>query len=217
MSERRARDALIVVVLILVAQYHVGDRHSFHRLFPAGSELGAYTFWACTKVVGYLVLPLVVVAAWRQRPAEIGLGLGRTLEHWKIYFGFYLLVLPLVVAASYTSDFQSTYPFYRGPHQLRWELVYGATFVSLELFFRGFALFSLDRAIGKLAVFVMVIPYTMIHFGKPLPEVLGAIAAGTALGLMALKTRSVWGGVAVHLGVAWTMDLLALYQTRNWG
>src|SRR5262249_40413394 len=111
--------------------------------------------------------------------------------------------------------FRATYPFYRGPHQLQWELWYGATFVSLEFFFRGFALFTLDRVMGRLAVFVMVVPYTMIHFGKPLPEVLGAVAAGLVLGHLALGTRWVWGGVAVHLGVAWTMDLLALYQNMK--
>jgi membrane protease YdiL (CAAX protease family) len=52
----------------------------------------------------------------------------------------------------------------------------------------------------------------MVHFGKPLPEVLGAVVAGLVLGAMALRTRSIWGGVAVHLGVAWTMDLLALWR-----
>ena len=49
-----------------------------------------------------------------------------------------------------------------------------------------------------------------MHFGKPLPETLGALAAGLTLGFLALKHRSVWYGVAVHYGVALSMDLLAV-------
>jgi membrane protease YdiL (CAAX protease family) len=55
----------------------------------------------------------------------------------------------------------------------------------------------------------------MVHFGKPWPEVLASIAAGSALGWLALKTNSIWGGVFVHITAAWTMDLLALIEKRQ--
>jgi hypothetical protein len=63
---------------------------------------------------------------------------------------------------------------------------------------------------GSSAIFVMIIPYCMIHYGKPMAETLGAIIAGTVLGTLAMRTRSIWGGVLIHVGVAVTMDLLAL-------
>jgi hypothetical protein len=50
----------------------------------------------------------------------------------------------------------------------------------------------------------------MIHFGKPLSECLGSVVAGIALGTLALRTGSIYGGVVVHCGVAWSMDLFAL-------
>ena len=68
------------------------------------------------------------------------------------------------------------------------------------------------RALGALSIFVMTIPYCMIHFGKPMPEAFGAIGAGVVLGFMSLKTRSVWMGAGLHICVAWTMDTLALIQ-----
>ena len=43
-----------------------------------------------------------------------------------------------------------------------------------------------------------------------LPETLGAIGAGVILGTLAMRTRSIWGGVLIHIGVAVTMDVLAL-------
>ncbi len=56
----------------------------------------------------------------------------------------------------------------------------------------------------------MLIPYVLIHYGKPLPETLGAAAAGLTLGYLALRHRSFWLGVAVHWAVALAMDLSAM-------
>ena len=40
----------------------------------------------------------------------------------------------------------------------------------MEFFYRGFLLFTLERYIGVYSIFVMVIPYCMVHFGKPFVE-----------------------------------------------
>jgi membrane protease YdiL (CAAX protease family) len=56
----------------------------------------------------------------------------------------------------------------------------------------------------------MIVPYCMIHFQKPMAETFGAIIAGLVLGTLAMRTRSIWGGVAIHAAVALTMDVLAL-------
>jgi membrane protease YdiL (CAAX protease family) len=85
----------------------------------------------------------------------------------------------------------------------------------LEFFFRGFLIFALARYIGSLAIFVMIVPYAMIHFGKPFAECLGSVIAGIALGTIALRTGSIYGGVFVHCGVAWSMDLFAMSQNGS--
>ncbi len=68
------------------------------------------------------------------------------------------------------------------------------------------------QVFGFYSVFVMTIPYCMIHFGKPMPETIAAIVAGIVLGVLSLKSRSIWMGVAIHYSVAITMDLCSLYQ-----
>jgi membrane protease YdiL (CAAX protease family) len=85
------------------------------------------------------------------------------------------------------------------------------------VFFRGFLLFGLYRRLGYYAIPVMVIPYTMIHFGKPVPETFAAIIAGFVLGYLALKSRSVLWGWAVHWGVAITMDLMVIGREIGFG
>src|SRR5204862_1734080 len=60
------------------------------------------------------------------------------------------------------------------------------------------------------AIFSMVVPYCMIHFGKPYLEVCSAIIAGVVLGSLSIQTRSIWAGVLVHVTVAILNDVLAL-------
>jgi membrane protease YdiL (CAAX protease family) len=123
------------------------------------------------------------------------------------------------VIASYSSDFTAKYPIYPKTGNswgefLIWESSYAVFFIALEFFFRGFMLFTTARYLGAYAIFVMVIPYVMIHYGKPFAETLGSIIAGTALGTLALRTRSIFGGVLIHVAVAWCMDILAILATR---
>jgi uncharacterized protein len=96
--------------------------------------------------------------------------------------------------------------------RLIWEGAYGLQFLALEFFFRGFLLFALARSFGSQAIFIMVLPYMMIHYSKPLFEAFSAILAGIILGTLALKTRSIYGGMLIHVAVSWSMDLLALYH-----
>jgi membrane protease YdiL (CAAX protease family) len=68
---------------------------------------------------------------------------------------------------------------------------------------------------GSHAIFAMVVPYCMIHYGKPFPETMGAIVAGIVLGTLAMKTRSIWSGFLIHVSVAISMDVAALMQTEG--
>lgn len=59
---------------------------------------------------------------------------------------------------------------------------------------------------------MMMVPYVVIHFSKPLFETIGAIVAGVVLGHLSLRTRSVAGGAFLHWAVAVAMDVAALAQ-----
>ena len=54
--------------------------------------------------------------------------------------------------------------------------------------------------------------YTFWHFGKPCPEAIGAAIAAYTLGVIALRTRSIAGGIIIHIGVALLMELAAYLQ-----
>jgi uncharacterized protein len=181
-------------------------------------ELWSFAYWALSCFVCYLLLPaLVVRLVLKERLSAYGLSPRAALGHGGLYLALYLAVLPLIVLASFGASFQHTYPFYSkaarsGFDFVVFESLYALQFLSLEFFFRGYLLHSLKRQLGVYAIFVMTVPYAMIHFGKPFPETLGAVVAGLVLGTLSLRTGSIWGGVLIHVAVALTMDVLSLWQ-----
>jgi membrane protease YdiL (CAAX protease family) len=213
---------LVTVAASLTLQEYLGGHDTYERLFPPGPhngrywELLGYAWWSGWRVVGYVIVPMVVLRCLPgQRIRDYHVSPRGFVRHLWIYGLLFAAVLPAVLFASTTPVFRQTYPFYRLANRsyadlAMWEALYGAQFLSLEFFFRGFVLQGLRRALGANAIFVMLVPYCMIHFGKPLPETLGAIGAGLILGTLAMRTRSIWGGVVIHVCVATTMDLLAL-------
>jgi membrane protease YdiL (CAAX protease family) len=177
-------------------------------------------FWVGARVVFYILVPIGTLLALGRNPLDFGLRLQRVRQHAPLYLLLALIMLPIVVAASFTAAFQRYYPFYAYAGEslsgfVRWEALYALQFVALEFFFRGFMLFALARYIGVYSIFVMVIPYCMIHFGKPFAEVLAAIPAGIVLGALALRTRSIWPGALLHIAVGWAMDALSLWQQQK--
>jgi membrane protease YdiL (CAAX protease family) len=177
-------------------------------------------FWVATRALGFVLVPAMVSRLWLRRRGELGLRLPAQLGQLKPYLLLFVLVLPLLVVAGLQPEFRSYYPFYRraGESWLdfgAWELLYAFQFFCVEFFFRGFLLGATRRSLGSYAVLAAMVPYCMVHFTKPVLEVLGAIPAGIVLGLLALSARSIWGGVLLHVAVALTMDVLALSQGRG--
>lgn len=71
---------------------------------------------------------------------------------------------------------------------------------------------SLKPSLGFYSIFVMTVPYCMIHFGKPMTESFAAIFAGIFLGWLSYKNNNIWLGLLLHCTVALTMDVLALHH-----
>lgn len=184
-------------------------------------QIERLTWWASWCVLTYFVIPALVIRfVLGERVRDYGFKLRGALEGAWVYVLFLCVMLPIVAYVSQDPHFQQTYPFYDmspgeglSANLIRWEILYALQFLTLEFFFRGFMVHGTRHRLGAMSVFVMMVPYCMIHFGKPLPETVGAIIAGIVLGALSLKTRSIWLGVAIHVTVAWTMDAAVLWRT----
>lgn len=181
-----------------------------------------FAWWA-----GLLLLLWVVVPAWimrRDGPLPFFVTLPRTARGLALYGGLVAIMIPALLLASRRPDFLGTYPLLHPAPPLLWSgsllltywLCYATILFSTEFFFRGVLLFALESRLGMAAIGASVLPYCLIHVHKPLPEAFGSIVAGFVLGYLALRTRSIGGGVLVHCAVAFSMDALALVRNGLW-
>ena len=134
------------------------------------------------------------------------------------YIHILLCLVPLIALAATRPDFQLAYPKLKmvqfidqsvqpvWPWKLIYEISYGLDFVSIELFFRGFLVIGMIRFAGINCILPMAAFYCTIHFGKPVGECISSFFGGLALGVIAYRTRSILGGLMVHLGIAWLME-----------
>lgn len=184
------------------------------------ARLHSLCWWAGTIIFVYFVVPaLLTRVVFKMKLRDMGLKFSGSMQGWPLYAFMLAIMLPLVYYFSSTESFQMRYPFYKPvngedlwPNFFIWEVVYFFQFVSLEFFFRGFVTLGTRKSFGYMSIFVMMVPYCMIHFGKPMPETIGAIIAGIVLGTLSLKSRSVILGILIHYSVAITMDLMALMR-----
>lgn len=182
-------------------------------------SLDAGLGWVIGCVIGFAILPMIFLKFCFQKSIlDHGFSRKQFLGHMKIYLGMFVMMLPFIYMASLQPDFRNLYPFVPEAKKsldvyITWELAYVLQFFCLEFFFRGYLLYTLERHMNKfVAIAVMVVPYTMIHFHKPYLETFGAIIAGSVLGYMSLKYRSWWGGAILHALVALTIDFLSSKQ-----
>lgn len=192
--------------------------HTYHTFMA--DQLHALAYWVGIIVLFYAIVPMAVITfIFKDKLSNYGLSIKGALKDYKLYATMIGIMLPLVFIASFTQSFQNKYPFYRlqpgellYPRFLAWELLYLIQFFAVEFFFRGFMLHGNKNRFGFYSILVMTIPYCMIHFGKPLPETLSAIIAGLVLGVLSLKSNSIWLGIAIHFSVGISMDFCSLWQ-----
>ncbi len=154
-------------------------------------------------------------------------GLRSVHWEWRPYLTMFAIMVLVIGIASFFQDLQAYYPRYlrtRGPELAMeggleqvwlvalYELAYGADFISVELFYRGVLVMAFHRYLGNYTVLAMVPSYVFLHFGKPATEAISSAFGGYVLGIISLNSRNVWGGVVLHVGVAWLMEFFGWLQ-----
>lgn len=201
-----------------------------------GGQIYLFAYYCLSNLhsVLTLVLPLFLYYKLLDRQPSFFYGLKPKREGLLVYATLMLIMVPVVTFASFQPSFLDFYPTYKDTTAneflnvpewvtaLIYELCYGWDFVPTELMFRGFLIIGLSRmvannqrAVGKTegsVILPMVVVYASIHFGKPLGETVSSIFGGYLLGVLALSTRSIWGGMLIHLSIAWLMDGAAFVQ-----
>ena len=209
------------ILLLAPAFFSFRVNFDFHlALLPGSLSTDERKFWTyCSNwaVRVFVVLIPVFITWWiKDRSVQPFYGSSR-MKGIRPYLILVLIMLPLIALASTQPDFLRMYPRAKAIASLNlswkfaryflYELCYGFDFVSIEFFFRGFLVLSLWRICGPHCIIPIACFYCCIHFGKPLGEAISSFWGGLFLGIISYNTRSIWGGLLVHLGIAWSMEL----------
>ena len=189
-------------------------------------------FLWCTKGLVFQLPVLILLRLWIDRKVKGLYGICRGNHLVKSYMWLYLIVLPILIVTAFTPDFLSYYPICKpwnfsadtalaseglfglpvGINLLMLEIAYISTFFMVELVYRGAFVIGMGTAIARSAVLPMVAVYVALHFGKPVLETISAIFGGFALGALAYQSKHIWGGVIIHMGIAFAIEVIRLLQ-----
>lgn len=195
------------------------------RLFDGQVFVFLYYCFRNLQSVLTIVLPLFLFYKFMDRQPTNFYGMAPKRKGLVLYALMLALMVPLITLASFQPDFLASYPTYKDTNAneffavsewitaLIYELCYGWDFVPTELLFRGFLVIGMSQVLGRGSVLPMVVWYCAIHFGRPLGEAVSSVFGGYLLGVLALSTRSIWGGLLIHIGIAWGMEIAAFLQS----
>jgi len=165
-----------------------------------------------------IFLILMILFVFREKLSDYGLGLGfkrRGLIFIGVLFIGYLPFLWLLCTNTSFIEYYQPKIIHINTWQILLFFVLNS-FLNLfetEFVFRGFVLFGLRKDLGDAnAIFIQVIPYSLLHLGKPEIECYGSVIVGIALGYLAIKTNSVWYGLFLHWILASLLVLVILFS-----
>lgn len=227
------RSGFALIIYSVYAGFYAHTTWS-QQLF--GGQIYVFIYYCLYNLQSILTIVLPLYVFYRivdQRPNPSSFyGMAPKRKGLVLYALLLGLMIPLITIASFQPDFLASYPTYRDTNAneffgvpewvtaLVYELCYGWDFVPTELLFRGFLVIGMsqsrpDKILGRGAVLPMVVWYSAIHFGRPAGEAISSILGGYLLGVLALSTRSIWGGLLIHMGIAWGMEIAAFLQNAR--
>lgn len=224
-QDRRLRSPkLWGLILFAVFLFSVRAWFNFHGYWvmdhlPYPDQTVAYKI--ITNGLGFVFLGIPCAIYWliadRKREALYGFT-AKGVVLWP-YFVLTAMMIPLLLWAGTQPDFREVYP--RAAHlnltsdmphyaigTIVYEIFYSIDYVVTEFFFRGFLVIAFARFVGYKSILPMCAFYVAIHFDKPLGECISSFFGGWLLGVLSYETRSIYGGVIVHLGIALLMEVV---------
>lgn len=220
-----------VLMAITVGVLLIRKGFVYHRVWIKAQVPFSLQYWAEQLVVyGFriLIFALPVYLIWRfyDKSSRKGplYGFSSKTFNPRPYLILLLLIAPFIFWASTTAGFLAQYPIYKANFAAAYlkipnwvtaaifELFYGIDFVFVELFFRGFLIILIGRYFGPQVVILAASIYCLFHLGKPVGETISSFFGGMLLGIFSYYSRSIYGGIVLHLGVAYMMELFAYFQ-----
>jgi len=210
---------------VLLTIYLYQGHHSFYTRHLAEPLFGDDPYNDWYRHLYQNIAALILLAAipalgarfvLRKRLRDQGVALGDWRFGLKAVIVGVVVLTPLLYLGSFDPAIQREYPLTKlagcaTDLFVLWELTYLLYYIAWEYFFRGFSLFLLqDRWGATTAILYQTVVSTLLHIGKPQPEMAAAIVGGLVFGALALRTRSIIYPLLLHWYVGACTDTFSI-------
>lgn len=178
-------------------------------------------YWFFTDGLIMSIIPMLIIKfVFRKKLSDFGFKIG-DLKFGLITSAIFLGVMLIVVwFASASKEFALAYP--QGGSKLRenlslfilYEFSILVYMFGWEFIWRGYTLFGLYDKLGFYSILIQMIPFFILHRGKPDIELFASIFAGVILGIQALRSRSFIYCWILHWLVMVSIDSISILRSN---
>ncbi len=215
-----------VAVITFVSMYYASPNF-FRKIFDTSDDkFYSSLYWFSADGFLMFVVPLLLIYfVLKGKPSDYGFRIGDLKFGVLTSLIFIAVMLPFIWIVSGSKSFASTYPqggmFVRENMDvlLYYELFVGFYMLAWEFFWRGYMLFGLKEKFGYYAIFIQMVPFFILHRGKPDLETFASIFAGLILGVQAWRANSFIYCFFVHWLVMIFVDVISVlrYKSDSYG
>lgn len=217
----------ISVAVITFISMHYASPNFFRKVFDTSDDkFYSALYWFSSDGFLMFVLPMILIMfVLKSKPSEFGFKIGDYKFGIKSSLIFIAVMLPFIWIASGNESFAKTYPqggaFVRENITvlLYYELFVGFYMLAWEFFWRGYMLFGLKEKFGYYAILIQMLPFFILHRGKPELETFASIFGGIILGAQAWRANSFLYCFLVHWIVMIFVDTISVlrYKSQSYG
>jgi hypothetical protein len=211
-----------VAILQTISWYYTSRNFFRQNLFPLYQNdpdvyLYEYLYWFVSDFITLFILSVFIIKfILKENLKDYGLRIGE-LKIGIIFSAIFLFIMTILIwFFSATPAFSEKYP-----HLLSTRNSWDGFFIyetGMLLYLVSWEFIWRER-FGYYSVLIQMIPFVILHNGKPVAETFGAIAGGIALGALAFRTNSIVYCVITHSGVMFAIDLISTlrYRANDYG
>ena len=225
--DRKVVIIFIAVSLLQTISWYVTSmrffRTNFYDTFFADNpnvSLYEYIYWFAGDFVTLFVCPVLIIKfTFKEKLSDYGINFKEAGLGFLITLIFTFVMVIIIWFCSSSREFAEYYPMLSSTRNnwvffLVFQIFLLIFIIAWEFIWRGFMIFGLKGKFGFYAILIQMIPFVILHNGKPAAETFGAIAGGLALGILAYRTGSIFYGVIIHYMVMFMIDFLSIMRFK---
>lgn len=217
---------LSIALLQTISYYFVSDAYFAGNIYynpeAEGIELlyGYFYTFGCDTVLMLLVPLIIIRYCLKEKISAYGFSFQNTGAALAISLICLCFIIPGIWYVSSDAAMSQSYRQFFLIRE-KWEIFFifesavMIYMVAWEFLWRGYLLFGLKERYGVTAVFMQMLPFVIMHNGKPFAETITSIAGAILLGLLALRTGTFLYGVFIHYSLFFLFDLVSVLRYRS--